>query len=198
MNLMPGRRSLGFPGLWLATAVGALALAATPVHATSLTHSFTDEELVDQAGFVLVGTVDRVTASWNPAHTQIYSYVDVRVGQVLKGEIQSRSIRLRTLGGVADGIGMYIPDAPVFLPGEEAVLFLTHNPQEMFPFVAFNQGVLPVRADARTGERSVIGRGIGLDGYVTRVRGIARSLELASPAGTGRMQGAVQPKEATP
>ena len=194
---MRGPRSLGSPGLWLVAAAGALALAATPVRATSLTHSFTDEELVNQAGYVLVGKVDRVTASWNAAHTQIFSYVDERVGQVLKGDIRSQTIRLRTLGGVADGIGMYIPDAPVFLPGEEAVLFLTNNPQELFPFVAFDQGVLPIRADARTGERAVIGRGVGLDGYVTRVRDIARSLDLQS-AGTARMQGAVPPKEATP
>lgn len=179
--------------------VAALLALGVPAAATTMSKVLTDEELVAQAGYVLVGKINRVTSDWNAQHTQIFTYVDVHVERVLKGDLRSSDIQLRTLGGVgSDGIGMYIADMPEFRPNEEALLFLTSNPQELFPIVALNQGKIEVRTDGRTGEKLVPSRGASLESFAGRLSRIAevQRADQLDPSGAG--MNVAQPKEARP
>ena len=156
----------------------------------------TDDELVERAGLVVVGQVLRVTSEWNAARTQIFSYVDLRVDQALKGALSQRTLRLRVLGGTVGDVGMFVPETPQFAPNEELVLFLERNPQTLFPVVGLEQGKLSVRTVPATGQKLVTERGASLDEYARRVRGIAEAQAFAAQQSNLTPPSVLQPKEA--
>jgi hypothetical protein len=112
------------------------------------------ERLTREARWVVEADVMDARSDWSPDRSQIYTYVTLRLGQRLKGTWGPATLRLRLLGGVADGIAMILPEAPVLAPGERAILFLGPNPQTLFPTVGLAQGVFRIARDSKTGEET--------------------------------------------
>src|SRR4051812_44992401 len=57
--------------------------------------------------------------------TRIYTYYDLSVSEVLKGDPKpGSSIQIRELGGEKNGVGMQIAGAAQFKPGEDVFLML--------------------------------------------------------------------------
>jgi len=104
----------------------ALVLAArSPVVATSFVR-VSDETLVDQAALVVVGRIEsadrRAGARSGGAVATEYR---IRVERALKGRAADPELRLRVPGGEGpDGRSLLVAGAPVFHPGERAILFL--------------------------------------------------------------------------
>jgi hypothetical protein len=184
-----------------ALAVGVALLVALLVvvgSATAPAKTLSDEELVDEAGFVVVGTVTNVEGRWSDDGTQIFTFVDVDVEETLKGRLDGSKIRLRLLGGEADGIGMALADAPHFAAKEEVLLFLTENPQSLFPIVGNDQGKLELTREPATGGRMVPRRAARLDDFADRIRGIARTQAARQRPPRGRRPAPMQPKRVQP
>jgi len=181
----------------LASAVGMVWFGiATIAVAAVVAGPSSDEELVAEAGYVLTGTVERVEGQWSPDGGQIYSFVDIRVGEAIKGTPGTDVIRLRVLGGEVDGFGMQVVDGPTFVPGEEAVFFLERNPQTLFPLVGLAAGKVPIVTDATTRARSVPGRAMARDAYVDRLRAIVAAQALG--AGPTTLDVPLAPKAGEP
>jgi hypothetical protein len=102
------------------------ALVFTIAHATSFApREFT--ETVADAPYIVRGRVGSAYTHWavgSDGVKRIYTYTELAVGEVLRGEISTRTIQVREMGGEKDGVGMDVPGSARFDTGEEVVLFL--------------------------------------------------------------------------
>jgi hypothetical protein len=98
------------------------ALGATSHQASALTVKKASlEELSMEAGLVIQG---RVFLFFNDtATTEIYTYTEIEVTEVLKGESGS-TVTVKQLGGMVGPDALDVPGTPEMDEGEEVVLFL--------------------------------------------------------------------------
>ena len=61
----------------------------------------------------------------------IYTYSDLRVEKLLKGDLLESEIRIVAQGGVVDGEGVSVEDQPIFHRGERVRLYLQENNGEL-------------------------------------------------------------------
>jgi len=78
-------------------------------------------DLATQADVVARGTVAKAEARWEGK--RIVTDVTLSVAATLKGA-RAAQLTFVVPGGVADGVGMVVPGAPSFAPGEDVVVFL--------------------------------------------------------------------------
>ena len=157
----------------LAGAVFALSILSLPVpasHATTVL-PMTDAEIVADSRWILEGRVISVSGAWNEDRTQIFTTVEIAVGDVLKGELAEKTLRLRMLGGSADGISMIVVGAPTFRPEEEVVLCLA-NRHAMFPVVGLAQGKFTLVAESGGPTKRVVATGEERGAFLARLRGL--------------------------
>ncbi|MEK7469178.1 MAG: hypothetical protein AAB074_17530 [Planctomycetota bacterium] len=112
----------------LATTVVLAATAAMLCHAATLI-KLSDAELVTHGDQIVLGTVTRVSTSWEDpdgdGQSQIFTTVEIRVEQSLKGGATAGStVTFRQLGGRIGNLATSIPGLPKFSEGESALLFL--------------------------------------------------------------------------
>jgi hypothetical protein len=121
MRKPPNRAFL--PATPLVALALALAAAFAALPATALTYVMaTDAELLEGAGVVVSGRVLDVGSA--PEGRPATEYL-VEVERPLKGFLPASVILVRVPGGVTpDGVGLYVPGAPAFGPGERVLLFL--------------------------------------------------------------------------
>ena len=60
----------------------------------------------------------------------IYTYANVNVKEVFKGEINQHSIVVRKIGGTVDGYTVDIPSSPELKDGEDTVMFLSQQKED--------------------------------------------------------------------
>ncbi|MEW6142140.1 MAG: hypothetical protein AB1597_03145 [Chloroflexota bacterium] len=94
---------------------------SSQVFALSLAMSL--EELTAGASHIVVGTVVKLSSSWNADRTHITTQATITVEQQLKGEAVSE-VTVEVPGGEVDGIREWVEDSPSFSLREKAVLFL--------------------------------------------------------------------------
>jgi hypothetical protein len=81
--------------------------------------------LSQRAERVVYASVESSESHWTQNHDAIYTDVHLRVKRVYKGaDREGDLVVVRREGGTVDGIGMRVFGAPVFTPGEEAVVFM--------------------------------------------------------------------------
>jgi len=155
-----------------ALALLAFILAAPAPTASALSERMDVPEMARQAHWIVEGRVNEVRSEWNPAGTQIYSYVSVGIERLHKGSYPSDTLELRVLGGVVNDVAMTIVGGPKFVEGQRAVIFLGENPQALLPTIGMAQGVFELAADPHTGrETATNSRGLrftknALDGRI--------------------------------
>ncbi len=119
-------------------------VCAGPAHAMVVVErSF--PELVARAEQVVVGTVSDVRDGPDERGTPC-TWVTLADLIVLKGEVGS-TLTLRLFGGTSGPNAVRIPDMPVFVPGQRAVLFVAGNGRDVCPLVGVWQGRFHVRHD---------------------------------------------------
>lgn len=120
------RRSGGSPTPLAALAAGValavLALSAREGSAATLVYR-TDAQLVALSDRIVHGRVLDVRSEWAPGRRTIYTVARIAVLEDLTG-LTDPVIEVRELGGSIDGVQMWVPGAPVFVPGTELVLAL--------------------------------------------------------------------------
>jgi hypothetical protein len=98
-------------------------------HATSFFERPFPESVKD-APVIVHGKVGPTYTDWGhegDGSKKIFTYWELQVIEVLKGQAQGRSgaIRMREMGGEKDGLGMQVAGTAQFNPGEDVVVFLS-------------------------------------------------------------------------
>ncbi|MCA1558853.1 MAG: hypothetical protein LC753_01900 [Acidobacteria bacterium] len=111
-------------------------------------------EVVSGSQIIAYGRVVAVTPEWADGRKRIDSLVTFQVGTYLKGNAD-QTITFRVPGGQLGAYRSVMVGAPVFAPGDEAVLFFAVRGSRPHIF-GLNQGVFRVRFDSSTGRRMVV------------------------------------------
>ncbi len=148
----------------VAAGVLSIPLDATVIIPASL------QALALEAQTIVAGRVTEVRAQVRPNRRRIDSYIVFAVDESLKGR-GGGSVVFKTLGGESGRYRTIVHGAPVFAPGDEAVVFLGRG---AVPYpIGLSQGVFRVRRDDVTGERRILAPPMLLDpkGALTVRRG---------------------------
>src|ERR1044071_5635833 len=115
----------------------------------------TDDEIITKARAIVNGKVISVVSAFDDQHKSIFTYIPLKVDQVLKGEIATRRIVLKEPGGQVGTEGSLVFGIPRFTTGERVLLYLhtwgdgTLRVHQMF------LGKFSIVTDSRTGEQMV-------------------------------------------
>jgi hypothetical protein len=131
-----------------------VALVLAPVVGATVIVPAEFREIVAGAQIIVVGRVVDVHADWEDGRRRINSYVTVEVASTLKGRAGDE-VTFVVPGGQMGRYRTIVIGAPVFAPGDEAVLFLNVGPGAVPHVFGLNQGVFRIRADSR-GQRMVV------------------------------------------
>lgn len=110
---------------WLVIFFGALSLPSG-----SWSSSFTPPnfpQAIQDAPWIVRGIVGAKTPQWALARSgdkKIYTYIDLNVLEVLKGDLSTGNILVRTLGGKIGKVGLRVAGSAELNVGEEVVLLL--------------------------------------------------------------------------
>lgn len=110
---------------------GALTIALASILLTfagsALSSTFTipsDDELIVGARAIVRGKVLSISSQIDPRQDRIFTYITIRVHEVLKGQIAARKIVLKQEGGQVGPRGSIVFGTPEFKRGEEALVYL--------------------------------------------------------------------------
>jgi len=139
----------------LRTAAALAALAGFACHASaSQIVMMTPKQMAEHSEMIVAGRVDRVSASWNEAHTKIFTRIDVTVEDSYKGDGR-RHVEVLQLGGVVGNVKVTVEGALEWRSGDEVLLFLEPYPGGMFQVAGMSQGRFEIERDPETGERYI-------------------------------------------
>ncbi len=141
------------PALALTHALFLVAACAVPASATTMRHLDT-RGLTLGSSEIVVGAVQATRARWNADRSKIFTEVDLRVAESLKGA-GTQLITLTQLGGEIDGVKYSIPGGPLFRAGEEALVFVWRDPKGVAQVNGLAQGKFDITRDAKTGTATV-------------------------------------------
>jgi len=151
-------RQIAWPALGFAAAL----LLASSALATTVRFLDT-RDLTLESDDIVVGEVQSVRSYWNPAHSKIFTDVEVKVSRSLKGTGPG-TLTLTQLGGVVGSARYNVPGCPTFKPGEESLLFVWRDSHGRAQVNALAQGKFDIRRDPATGEglvqRAIPGLGV--------------------------------------
>jgi hypothetical protein len=83
-----------------------------------------DDDLIVSARAIVRGKVLSVSSSYDQQQDRIYTYVTIKVQEVLKGNITERRIVLKELGGTVGDTTMIVFGNPQFAVGEQTLVYL--------------------------------------------------------------------------
>jgi len=158
LPLRPHRVVCSGPFFRLLLAVAGAAIAACgalPVLATTINQPSFDQ-LVQQADYIVHAKVKSVTAEWrvDGANKHIVTKVELDVTEVVEGT-PPQPLVLEMLGGKIGDRELRVDGAPKFKVGDEDILFVHGNGQQLSPLVAMEYGRYRVQHDATTGRAHV-------------------------------------------
>ncbi|MHC4931375.1 MAG: hypothetical protein ACYTGV_04200 [Planctomycetota bacterium] len=146
----------------LGAALGCLLCLSTSVPATTLPTATTADR-VRRAARVCCARCLKVEARIEPRTGLVFTYVELKHLEDLKGVGTEATVRLRIVGGRVGNLETRVPGMPRFRAGEESVLFLGDRNRDGHPVVVdAGRGVLPIRADKR-GRRHLVRRVTGME-----------------------------------
>ena len=139
------------PSGWFLACCLVLATGAPRVSATTVIPP-TFDQLVSRSDYIVRATVKSVTAEWRTdgANKHIISKVELEVSEVIAGT-PPQPLVLEMLGGKIGTQEMRVEGAPKFQVGDEDILFVHGNGQQITPLVAMMHGRYPVMHDPSTG-----------------------------------------------
>jgi LPXTG-motif cell wall-anchored protein len=90
-------------------------------------------EFTSGASNIIRGTLSNIhteNALTDDGGKTIYTYANLAIKEVLKGNIPASNVTVRKLGGTKDGVTLEIPSSPEFVENEETVLFLSAEKED--------------------------------------------------------------------
>jgi len=113
-------------------------------------------ELTMRSDVIAIGTVTSVAGDWNSNRTVIYTRIDLKVEEGLKGTDLGDKMSFFQLGGSAGDTVSAVAGAAPFRPGERVVVFLYKDREQRLQLVGLFQGKFSVeKRPGSTGEIAV-------------------------------------------
>lgn len=153
---------------------------------------WTDEEMVRFATLVVTGRVEGLSTGRDAQTGAIYTFVSLRVDQVLKGWALDSRIEIKQAGGEFEDMGLAVFDQAAFSVGEDVLVFLSVRPRDQSLYTTGlwqgkwtmerdpdGGGPVATRVDPSHGERGIFLTRLErrpLFAFMDRVRGIAGPL----------------------
>src|SRR5215470_6091214 len=156
-NFLPFR-SLSFPGLSmirpLLLACFMLAFGAVASATTAIMPS--DDQMIVASRAIIRGRVLSQQCGFDSRRDIVYTYVTLRVKEVLKGQITSGEIVLKEPGGQVATLGTTFFGSPRFNSGEDVVLYLDTWLDGSLRVHDMFLGKFSVLKDPQTGQRIAV------------------------------------------
>jgi hypothetical protein len=83
-----------------------------------------DDDMIIGARAIVTGKVMAIRCGFDDQHTRIFTYITVKVEEVLKGQITQRKIVIKELGGQVGDSASVVYGSPRFEKGERVLLYL--------------------------------------------------------------------------
>lgn len=116
----------------------------------------TDDDLIIGARAIVRGKVLSVSCQADDQTGRIFTYVRLRVREVLKGQVSEREIVLKESGGQAGNRGSIVFGAPGFEKGENVLLYLDTWRDGSLRVYQMFLGKFSIIDDAATGKQIVV------------------------------------------
>ena len=113
-----------------------------------------DQDLTNASTAVLYGKCSAIECSWNENRSIIYTYVTVIPQEYLKGNLGPVA-KIAVPGGKVGDIIYEVSDMPVFVEGEEIVVFVRTNKAGKNLLTGGYKGKMKIDTDKKTGKKSV-------------------------------------------
>lgn len=114
------------------------------------------EELSQTSTAIVLGETQQTRSFWNENRSQILTEITVRVDESLKGSVGAETVI--TVPGGRVGNALYeVSDMPVFVDGEEILVFLWEHPTGKTIVTGGAQGKLEVLVDPISGAKRLRG-----------------------------------------
>lgn len=140
------RKPIAFKSLWLL--LGLLSCAQTSFATTVIIPS--DDQMIVEARAIIRGRVLTIESGLDEQHG-IYTYVTIKVKEVIKGQITERRIVLKQPGGQYGSRGSMVFGAPELTIGENVLLYLDTWPDGSLRVHQMLLGKFSVIKDSSTG-----------------------------------------------
>lgn len=125
---------------------GILIVLATASDARAQARKMSLEELTRTSTAVVVGEAESSRSFWNDSRTQILTEVTIRVEEPVTGGVRDE-VTITIPGGRVGNTLYEVSDMPVFVDGEEVVVFLWEHPSGKQLVTGGSQGKLQVVRD---------------------------------------------------
>lgn len=103
-------------------------------------------ELVGRADVIFVGKVTKLESHWTEDRKHIVTDATFQVVQNVRGVDSTKTVVIRSMGGVVNGVGMRVFGSPQFSLGQEALLFADQRQGHHY-VTGMTQGVFTVSRD---------------------------------------------------
>ncbi|HJQ70970.1 MAG TPA: putative Ig domain-containing protein [Blastocatellia bacterium] len=161
-------------------------LLTSAVSASSSTFTIpSDDDLIVGARAIITGRVISLGSRLDRNQDRIFTYITVRVEEVLKGRISERQIVLKQAGGQVADRGSVVFGSPEFKTGEQVLLYLGTWPDGSLRVYQMMLGKFSIIIDSQTGER-IVTRDLG--GINTHIIRAASHAKRGDSAATDRME----------
>ncbi|HKY03542.1 MAG TPA: putative Ig domain-containing protein [Blastocatellia bacterium] len=130
-----------------------LSLAPSALSTTVIVPS--DDDMIIGARAIITGRVISTGASLDPRQDRIYTYVTIKVQEVIKGEISERFVVLKELGGQVGERFFTVYGNPRFKTGEKVLLYLDTWSDGSLRVHQMFLGKFDITKDALTGRETV-------------------------------------------
>src|SRR6266850_1688837 len=94
---------------------------------------------------IVQGRVVKLRYARNADESLIYTWVTLRVQRAIKGAVSAHHVRFRVMGGHIGDLGLYVPEAPTFARGEEAMVLLSPDEEGLSSVHGWRQGKFSIR-----------------------------------------------------
>jgi hypothetical protein len=119
-----------------------------------------NEELALESTSIVYGTCTHMESAWTENNEMIFTTITVVPEHYLKGNMESE-INITVPGGQVGDIVYEVSEMPVFQKGEEVFAFIWKHPSGLNLITGGSQGKMKIEKDAKTGKKTVRGRGQG-------------------------------------
>jgi Matrixin len=139
----------GIRQLWLLLVC--VAAMAIPVQATTVIIP-SDDELIIGSRAIVKGQVTFIGSSYDPNQRGFFTYITLRVTEVLKGQITTREVVLKEPGGTAGGFGSMFFGVPQFTVDEQVLVYLDSWQDGSLRVYQWFMGKFTIASDASSGQ----------------------------------------------
>lgn len=117
-------------------------------------------DVIDEAPVIIRGKALDSHADWSQPSDpgkKIYTYTDVQIEEVIKGDVSPKTIQVREIGGEKDGVTLEVPGSAHFKHGDDVVLMLAKQASDRsYPLLGLSTGKYTVSRDS-SGNEVLIG-----------------------------------------